>query len=94
MGLGADASVQAKEYKIRKVKINGVINELAGNYTIKVTEEKEGAGGDLGRSLLLGPYPDEIYSANGSWMIVDNTNVDVMEEDSKNNRLFSKWRKK
>ena len=94
MGLGADASLQAKEYKIRKVKINGVINELAGNYTIKVTEEKEGAGGDLGRSLLLGPYPDEIYSANGSWMIVDNTNVDVMEEDSKNNRLFSKWRKK
>ena len=85
----------AKEYKIKKIQIKGNINNLAGNYTIKVTEEKEKSSlTGLVPSLLTMPSPDEIYSANGIFIINNATTIDVLEEDNKNNRFFSHWNKK
>jgi len=84
-----------KEYKIRKVEIKGKIDNLAGNYSIRVTEEKETTpSAGLGHTLLTMPTPEEIYSANGFLIISNNTTIDILEEDSKNNRLFLHWNKK
>ena len=84
-----------KEYKIRKIEIKGKINNLAGNYSIRVTEEKETtSSAGLGQTLLGMPSPDELYSANGFLIINDNTTIDILEEDSKNIRFFSHWNKK
>jgi len=84
-----------KKYKIRRIQIKGNINNLAGNYTIKVTEEKETTStSGLGRVLLTTPSLDEIYSANGILIIKNATTIDVFEEDDKNNRFFSYWHKK
>ena len=84
-----------KEYKVRKIQIKGSINNLAGNYTIKVTEEKETTPSTgLGRTLLTMPSPDEIYSANGILIVNSAITIDILEEDNKNNRFFSHWNKK
>ena len=62
---------------------------------LEVTEEDEKIPPTGTRqTLLTKASSEEKYSADGFFIINNNTRIDVLEEDSKNNRLFSHWIKK
>ncbi|MDP3042430.1 MAG: hypothetical protein Q8N62_06930 [Candidatus Omnitrophota bacterium] len=94
LGAFTTSSPATTNYKIRKIEIQGSINNLAGKYTIKVTEEKESSPIALPKSILEMSSQGEIYSSSGFLIINDSKNMSILEEDSKNNRLFSHWNKK
>jgi len=85
-GLGTPEASKIKICKIRKIRIEGVLYNFSGNYSLTITEEKKG--------VASYEKPEEVYSANGLLIINgDFKRIDVMEEDSKKQCYFEKWDK-
>jgi len=72
--------------KIRRIEVKGTIKNSSGEFSIKRIEDPNETTG-----LGLQPEP---YSATGIMIINDDLcTIDTLEEDSKNNRMYSQWAK-
>ena len=77
---GASGLGETKQYKIREVRILGDFKNLAGQYSLKVTETKESEGAK----------PEEVFNATGLFVIKqDLSSVDVLQEVKENQALLS-----
>ena len=73
-------SGEVKRYKIREVKIIGDFKNLAGKYSLRVTETEESEGAK----------PGEVFNATGLFVInQDLSGLDVLQEVKENQSLLS-----